>query len=257
LSWTDHAAWWQEHFTDGADPEYEEQILPLIVERLAGRRRVLDVGAGEGQVSRALSARGAEVVAVDPTWAQLTEVVARGGGVEAVAGTAERLPFAAESFDAAVACLVFEHVDDHEGAIAEVSRILCAGGLFLLLLNHPLLQTPGSGWIDDHVLDPPEQYWRIGDYLLPAETIDEVSPGVHIRFLHRPLHQYVNTLALHGLVITHMAEPEPPPGFIDLATGYAAARYVPRLLALDAVKLGDAPIGADPAVRVGPRTAER
>ena len=28
--WETHAGWWQEHFTDGADPEYEEQILPLV-----------------------------------------------------------------------------------------------------------------------------------------------------------------------------------------------------------------------------------
>jgi SAM-dependent methyltransferase len=235
--WDQHAAWWQENFTGGADPEYEEQILPLVVERLAGRQRVLDVGAGEGQVGRALAALAADVVAVDPTWPQVVEVAARGGGVRVVAGAAEQLPFGPETFDAAVACLVFEHVDDLAGAVAEVSRVLRVGGRFLLLLNHPLLQTPGSGWIDDHVLDPPEQYWRVGDYLVPAETVDEVSPGVHIRFIHRPLHQYVNALADHGLLITHMAEPEPPPGFLELAPAYAAARHVPRLMALDAVKL--------------------
>ena len=37
------------------------------------------------------------------------------------------------------------------------------GGRFLLFLNHPLLQTPDSGWIDDQILD--EQYWRVGPYL--------------------------------------------------------------------------------------------
>ena len=31
-----NAGWWQEHFTDGADPEYEEQILPLVDVHLAG-----------------------------------------------------------------------------------------------------------------------------------------------------------------------------------------------------------------------------
>ena len=39
-------------FTAGADAEYEEQILPLAAEHLDGCRRVLDVGAGEGQVAR-------------------------------------------------------------------------------------------------------------------------------------------------------------------------------------------------------------
>ena len=56
--WEEHAEWWQDKFTDGADAEYEEQILPLVEEYLAGAR-VLDVGTGEGQVARRLVAGGA------------------------------------------------------------------------------------------------------------------------------------------------------------------------------------------------------
>ena len=33
-------------------------------------------------------------------------------------------------------------------ALAEVGRVLRPGGTFLLFLNHPLLQAPGSGWVD-------------------------------------------------------------------------------------------------------------
>src|SRR5204863_427658 len=55
-AWEQHAGWWQREFTDGADPEYEEQILPLIDRHLSGARRVLDVGCGEGQVARRVAA---------------------------------------------------------------------------------------------------------------------------------------------------------------------------------------------------------
>ena len=41
---------------------------------------------------------------------------------------------------------------DPAKAYAEIKRVLKPGGRFLFLLNHPLLQTPGSGWIDDHIL---------------------------------------------------------------------------------------------------------
>jgi SAM-dependent methyltransferase len=232
--WEKHADWWQDGFTDGADPEYEEQILPLVTGCLAGARRVLDVGCGEGQVARLASRLpGVERVAgVDPTRAQVVEAVARGGGPSFARAGAAALPFADASFDAAVACLVFEHIRDVDGAIAEVARVLEPGGRFAFFLNHPLLQTPNSGWIDDQVLDPPEQYWRIGPYLVEDETIEEVEKDVFIPFIHRPLSRYVNALAANGLTVVRMEEPAPPPGFLARASEYHAAATIPRLLLL-------------------------
>ncbi|MGH9001093.1 MAG: class I SAM-dependent methyltransferase [Acidimicrobiia bacterium] len=233
--WEAHAAWWQEGFTGGVDAEYTEQILPMAAEALAGARRVLDVGTGEGQVARLASAGGAElVVGVDPTAAQLVVARIRGGGPCYLRGQAGALPFGDASFDAAVACLVFEHIEDHRAAIAEVGRVLGAGGHFLFFLNHPLLQTPGSGWIDDHILD--EQYWRIGPYLVEDCSVEEVAPGVRLPFVHRPLSRYVNAMAAAGLLIERMEEPAPPPGFLARAKEYAEAATIPRLLFLLARK---------------------
>jgi len=224
------ARWWQEGFTGGADPEYEEQIIPLAIEHLAGARRVLDVGCGEGQIARALV--DARVVGVDPTWAQLEVARSRGGGRAYVRAAADALPVAGASFDAVVACLVFEHIHAVDAAIAEVARVLEPGGRFVFFLNHPLLQTPNSGWIDDHVLDPPEQYWRIGAYLVENETIEEVDKNIFIPFVHRPLSRYVNALASNGLTIVRMEEPAPPPGFLARAAEYTDAATIPRLLLL-------------------------
>ena len=237
--WERYAQWWIDGFTEGADEEYVEQILPLAAEELRGAARVLDVGCGDGQVSRLAWQLGAElVVGIDPTYNQISVAQERGGGPAYVRGPAARLPFAAATFDAVVACLVFEHIDDVDDAIAEVGRVLRPGGRFCFFLNHPLLQTPGSGWIDDQVLDPPEQYWRIGPYLPEAVTVEEVEIGVHIRFVHRPLSRYVNALADHGLLVERMVEPAPPPGFLALASEYADAATVPRLLYLRTRKRG-------------------
>ncbi len=231
--WEQQARWWQDGFTEGADPEYEEQILPLVREHLAGAARVLDVGCGEGQVARLALADGAErAVGIDPTWTQLAVAAQRGGGARYARGGAGALPFADASFDAAVACLVFEHIRDVDAAITEVARVLAPGGRFLFLLNHPLLQTPNSGWIDDQILDPPEQYWRIGPYLVEDETIEEVARGVFIPFIHRPLSRYLNALADAGLTLQRMEEPAPPPGFLARAREYQEAATIPRLLFL-------------------------
>jgi len=231
--WERHAAWWQDQFTDGVDPEYTEQILPLAVEALAGCDRVLEVGTGEGQVARTLRAAGVgEVVGIDPTEAQIAEAGRRSGGVAYARAGAAALPFPHEAFDGVVACLVFEHVDDVDAGIAEIARVLRVGGRFAFFLNHPLLQTPGSGWIDDQILDPPEQYWRIGPYLTEQATVESVEKGVQIRFVHRPLSRYVNAMAAHGLLLERMEEPAPPQGFLDRAPEYTEAATIPRLLLL-------------------------
>jgi SAM-dependent methyltransferase len=233
--WETHASWWQEGFTEGADPEYTEQILPLAGTHLVGATSVLDVGCGEGQVSRlAATARAGRVVGVDPTWAQLTVARARGGPPAYGQADAAALPFAPASFDAVVACLVFEHIDAVDEALAEVGRVLRPGGRFLFFLNHPLLQTPGSGWIDDRILE--EQYWRIGPYLVEDRSLEEVEKDVLIPFVHRPLSRYVNAMAAAGLFIERMEEPAPPPGFLERAEEYKDAATIPRLLFLRAVK---------------------
>jgi SAM-dependent methyltransferase len=232
--WEAHAGWWQSGFTEGADPEYEEQILPLAREWLAGARSVLDVGCGEGQIARLVDAP--RVVGVDPTWGQIEVAARRGGRPVYVRAGAAALPVASGAFDAVVACLVFEHIRAVDGAIAEVARALAPGGRFVFFLNHPLLQTPNSGWIDDQVLDPPEQYWRIGPYLVEDETMEEVEKDVFIPFIHRPLSRYVNALVDHGLTIVRMSEPAPPPGFLARAAEYQEAATIPRLLLLVADK---------------------
>jgi SAM-dependent methyltransferase len=243
-SWEDHAQWWIDGFTGGVDPEYVEQIIPMALRELDGYARVLDVGCGEGQIARVLQSRTSVqsfVVGVDPTQGQVDVAVERSVGEQYLRSGADALPFADGSFDAVLACLVFEHIDALDEAISEVARILRPGGRFSFFLNHPLLQTPNSGWIDDQMIDPPEQYWRIGSYLDEAITFEEVEPGVRVRFLHRPLSRYVNTLAEHGLFLEAMFEPAPPAGFLARSADYAFAASIPRLLCLRLCKFSPPP----------------
>lgn len=230
--WEHNAKWWQDGFTEGADPEYAEQIIPMLRENLRGSREVLDIGTGEGQLTR-VAEEIPEIIricGIDPTWEQISEAKKRRPALSYLRATASTLPFADESFDTAIACLVFEHIRELEEAISEVSRILSSGGRFLFFLNHPLMQTPGSGWIDDHIIN--EQYWRIGSYLDEQSNIEEVEKDVYIPFIHRPLSRYLNVLTDNSLMLQRMEEPSPPKGFLDKAPEYYQAAAIPRLLFL-------------------------
>ncbi|MET0421524.1 MAG: class I SAM-dependent methyltransferase [Acidimicrobiia bacterium] len=230
--WERNAAWWQSEYTLGADPEYEDQILPLVARHLADARHVLDVGCGEGQVARHLASLGVTVTGLDPIQSQMATAVARGGGPTYARARADALPCRSGAFDAVLVCLAIEHVDELEAAIREVARVLEPGGRFVLVLCHPLLQTPGSGWIDDHIVG--ERYWRVGPYLDDDAAVDEVAPGVELRFIHRPLHRYVKAMSSAGLLIDDLEEPAPPTSFIDDTWGYEEAVTIPRVMLIRA-----------------------
>ncbi len=108
--WERHAGWWQREFTAGADAEYEEQILPLIECHTRGARRVLDIGCGEGQVSRRIASHGTDVVGLDPTSSQIRVAHDRGGPAQFLRARAEHLPVGDAAFDTVVLCLALEHL---------------------------------------------------------------------------------------------------------------------------------------------------
>ena len=193
---------------------------------------MLDIGCGEGQVSRRVAALGATVIGLDPTRAQIAVAQERAGGPFYARADRRRPACPTGAFDAVVMCLVIEHIDPIEPCIHEIARVLAPGGRFLLLLNHPLLQTPGSGWIDDQILG--EQYWRVGPYIHDDETLEQVAPGIDLPFMHRPLGRYVHVMGEVGLLIEDMDEPPPPPGFIASAWEYGSASTIPRLMLIRA-----------------------
>jgi SAM-dependent methyltransferase len=233
--WEQHSTWWQQGFTEGADPEYEENVLPLVEHHLRGARRALDVGCGEGQVTRCIAQLGTDVVGLDPTPSQIRAAHDRAGSPRFVRARAEQLPCPSAAFDAVVLCLALEHVDPFEPAIQEIARVLAPDGRFLLFLVHPLLQSPGSGWVDNEVLG--EQYWRVGSYLPDDFVIDEVAPGVRLPFAHRPLSRYIHVMGEVGLLIEDMVEPSPPSAVLVETGGFPNAATIPRLMLLSARRI--------------------
>ena len=88
--------------------------------------KALDVGCGVGQVVARLTEAGFEAYGVDvsePSIARAKKFCPR---CEVYDGT--RLPFADNFFDSAGALNVLEHVDQPEGFIQEVIRVVAPGG---------------------------------------------------------------------------------------------------------------------------------
>ncbi len=114
-------------------PDYAPAAVRWALEPAPGPR-VLDLGAGTGKLTGTLVALGADVVAVEPDPAMLTELRRALPAVRALPGSAEAIPLPDASVDAVLAGNAL-HWFDMAVAGPEMARVLAPGGILAGLWN--------------------------------------------------------------------------------------------------------------------------
>lgn len=127
-------------------PGYPPEVVEWLVEvlSLATGRRVVDLAAGTGKLTRLLAPIGADLVAVEPVAAMRQMLTRMCPGVAVVSGAAEALPFADGSLDAVTVAQAF-HWFDAGRALSELARALRPGAAFAMIWN---ARDRSEGWVD-------------------------------------------------------------------------------------------------------------
>jgi len=112
---------------------YSVPLAPRLADfaAIAAGQRVLDVGCGPGALTAELVKRlGADAVsAVDPSEPFVAAAQQRYPGASVQRATAEQLPFADDSFDAALAQLVVHFMADPVAGLREMARVTRTHGV--------------------------------------------------------------------------------------------------------------------------------
>jgi SAM-dependent methyltransferase len=100
---------------------------------------VLDMGCGDGQFASATFAKALDV-GIDPWTGPVHQAVKRDAYHLVIQGSGSRMPFPVNSFETVISNSVLEHIPDVDLVLADISRVMKPGGLFLFCVpNHRFL----------------------------------------------------------------------------------------------------------------------
>lgn len=174
-------------------------------------RDILEVGCGSAACGRWLAGQGARAVGLDLSAGMLAHATAgnaaSGVALPLVQASADELPFATASFDAACSAFgAIPFVADSGAVFREVARVLRPGGRWVFAVTHPMR------WIFPD--DPgPDGLTVSQSYFdrTPYVEVDEDGRATYVEH-HRTLGDFVRQLRDAGMVLRDLIEPEWPEG---------------------------------------------
>ena len=226
--WDELSDWYDRKQGETGDLWHRTLIDPGLL-RVVGNCRgkdVLDLGCGNGYLSRSLAAQHARVTAVDGSSRMIKNAKARdrGSGVRYLrsdAGDLKRLPDS--EFDLVFANMSLMDMTDAsaERAVGEVARVLRDGGKLVASICHPCFDVmSNSGWAAEKAFGGDALVYRkVRGYRkrfsedVPWRMADG-SKRYTISY-HRPLSWYAGVLHSKGLAIIALEEPEPTNEFVE------------------------------------------
>jgi len=164
----------------------EQHLIPLLGD--VRGLDVVDLGCGTGRHAVRFAAAGARVTAVDFSDGMVAKARRKPGWdrVRFVAHDLTRpLPFADQSFDRVVSCLVLDHIADLAAFFSECRRVCRGDGFVLVSVFHPAMMLRG---IQARFTDP-----ETGREVRPTSYANQVS-------------DYVLGVVRSGLRLEHMSE---------------------------------------------------
>ncbi len=121
------------------DPQFDRLNKPSFLELVpAPGLRTIEVGCGEGRLARELARLGHQVLGIDASPALARAASSHESAVPVAVADIASLPIAAAAADIVVCFMVLMDIEDLDGAVAELARVLTPGGTLCVGILHPI-----------------------------------------------------------------------------------------------------------------------
>jgi 2-polyprenyl-3-methyl-5-hydroxy-6-metoxy-1,4-benzoquinol methylase len=209
--WNDAAESWVDFVRQGKDYFRDELNTPGMLKLIGNMKglEVLDIACGEGYNTRILVRKGAKVSGIDLSeelieHAKSQENADRLGIQYYVSDSADLSRFPAKRFDLVTCFMALMDIEDYQGTISEVSRVMKVDGRFIFSIIHPCFDCIAkSGEIERRA-----KYFGTRRQRVPW-TMERLLRPFETTSFHRTLTDYSTALYNHGLIIRRLLEPKP------------------------------------------------
>jgi SAM-dependent methyltransferase len=193
----DHDAFWA----------YRDSLTAFVGR---GEGKALDVGCGEGRVSRLLRTAGYWVTASDPVREMVAAArEARSADAYAIASGAD-LPFADAGFDLVMCYNVLMDVEDVSATLKEIRRVMRPAATLVISIVHPF--SDRGRFANAEASSP----FVVQNGYFGSERFEGTEERAGLRMFFAgwsmPLETYAAALEDAGLAITSLREPVPQAG---------------------------------------------
>ncbi len=203
-----------------------QYVIDPVISRLLGQvegKQILDAGCGSGYLSRLLAKRGAHMTGVDISakaidFAKAWEIKKPLGISYHVGSLSDLSMFPDQTFDGVVSNMVLQDLQDLDGAIEELQRVLKTNGQLIVSFLHPCFLVPGTlvqeraRWVKrpiDSLRKEDRLFFKIDRYFDRTTEVHHDFGDEDCYWFHRPLSDYITTLVRQGFLITAFEEPVP------------------------------------------------
>ncbi|MGZ4334421.1 MAG: class I SAM-dependent methyltransferase [Gaiellaceae bacterium] len=167
----------------------------------------LDVGCGEGRLTRELASRGYDVVGFDGSQTLVAEARTADPAGRYQVARVDALPVEDASAQLVVCVNVLPHVHDLDAAAREFARVVAAGGALLAGTIHPVAQ---AGTYDEEADELRVQHYFDRDP--HAVTLGEYE----VFHQHRTIEDYLTAFLAAGFALAALREIPGPSGSVPL-----------------------------------------